>query len=69
MLSVMDTRATLFRPRMANDPKATLALRDQRSRVWTTTSLKRLCVASSRSCRNTGRLPMESVPGQALDQC
>ena len=27
MLSVMDTRATLFRPRIANDSRATLALR------------------------------------------
>ena len=61
MFSVMETRPTSLSPRMARASSITLRLRDQRSRVWTTTTSKLPFLASSNSWQNTGRPSMVST--------
>src|SRR5919106_323428 len=58
--SVMDTSPTPCWFRMATDSSSTLRFLAQRSRVWTTTTSNWPLLVSSRSCRNMGRLAMES---------
>ena len=61
MGSVMETRVTSLRARMAWDSRSTIWFRDHRSNVCTTTTSNSPLAASSRSCWNTGLFLMEST--------